>query len=111
MSTKAKKRPNLTMLASERVIEQALDHGEMVYLLIAKEDSAKDQVSERTTPLMVYCLSSKMYFLMTYHQVCLLFATLNIKLVSFQEPHCPIRLPTVVIRRKLSNYRSKLMNL
>ncbi|XP_056688330.1 uncharacterized protein [Spinacia oleracea] len=51
MSTKEKKRPNLTMLASEREIEQNLDHGEEVYFLVAKEDSTKDQTSREDIPI------------------------------------------------------------
>ncbi|KAL9244399.1 hypothetical protein vseg_018179 [Gypsophila vaccaria] len=37
MSTKQGKRPNLTVFASEREIEHAIDEGERVYMLVAKE--------------------------------------------------------------------------
>ena len=46
MSTKAKKKPNHTMLVSEREVEQVLGRGEMVFLLIAKENSATGQIFE-----------------------------------------------------------------
>ena len=39
MSTKQKKKSNFNMLASEREVEQTLDCGEVVYLLVNKEDS------------------------------------------------------------------------
>ena len=51
MSVKQKKKPNLTMLASEREIEQALDHGELVYLLVAKESPIEGQNWKEGSPI------------------------------------------------------------
>ena len=51
MRVQQKKKPNLTMLASEREIEQALDHGELVYLLVAKESPIEGQNWKEGSPI------------------------------------------------------------
>ncbi|XP_074293015.1 uncharacterized protein LOC141619902 [Silene latifolia] len=48
MSTKKKK---TTMLVKEREIEQAIDRGELVYLLLAKEESVLDRVLSVGSPV------------------------------------------------------------
>ncbi|KAI3789955.1 hypothetical protein L2E82_02762 [Cichorium intybus] len=51
LGNKQSKKPNLTMLASEREVEQALDHGDMVYMLVAKEDPKEGQIVKEDDPI------------------------------------------------------------
>ncbi|KAL7615807.1 hypothetical protein Lser_V15G03942 [Lactuca serriola] len=51
MSTKQGKRPTLTMLASEKEVEQILDHEEVVYMLVAKGDAKADRNDRLDGPL------------------------------------------------------------
>ena len=51
MSTKQVRKPTLTMLASEREVEQALDQGEMLYTLVAKGEERAELFEHNEGPL------------------------------------------------------------
>ena len=51
MNTKKQKVPNLTMFASEKEVEQVLDSGEVVYVLVAKGDERPDPRELLESPL------------------------------------------------------------
>lgn len=82
----------------------------MVYLLIAKEDSVKEQTSRKDNPIVELLFEYKDVF-----PGDLPLGLPPIRGIEHQidlpEPHCPIRLPISVIQRKPRNYRSKLMKL
>ena len=50
MNTKKQKKPNLTMLASERDVERAIDSGELVYVLLSKEEVLESSTIEMGSP-------------------------------------------------------------
>ena len=51
MGSKQAKKPNLTMLASEREVERILDQGGVVYMLVAKGDQKVGQIVQEEGPI------------------------------------------------------------
>ena len=108
MSTKQGKRPTLTMLASEKEVEQILDHEEVVYMLVAKGDAKADRNDRLDGPLADLLVKYGDVFPKDLPPGLPPFVALNIKLISFQVPPYQTKQLIVATRKKLENYNNKV---